>query len=154
MLYDRSTRTTSSRAPVPPACVAPWRRTNGRANAMTTIASARQRITSNRMCRNFWRRTERYGIRWRNINDGNCTTSRRSRLIRWMITGTERAANPAKKRGARNDKSINDLCGEDQVMNCATDRGATDDEATDGPRFRSFAPLISCVLRIGVNLVL
>ena len=100
MLDDRSSRITSSRAPVPlTACC--FRSKNGRANAATSSASATQRRISSRRCRIFCRRTERYGMRSRNMSDGNSTTTFRSRLIRWMMTGIAIAARPARKAGAR-----------------------------------------------------
>src|SRR5262245_17767346 len=82
---------------------------NGRANAEMTIASAKQRSASRRMCRSFWRLTERYGIRCRNISEGNSMTSLRSRWMRWISTGIASAASPAKKRGARKLISANPL---------------------------------------------
>jgi hypothetical protein len=46
--------------------------------------------------------TDWYGIRRRNISDGNATTFFRSFWIRWTITGMAMAARPARNRGVRN----------------------------------------------------
>ena len=50
--------------------------------ALRAMANARHRRVSNKIWRSFCRRTDRYGIRCRNISDGKCTSSRRSRLIK------------------------------------------------------------------------
>src|SRR6185312_8674177 len=82
--------------------IAFWRLAkNGRANAATSRASAAQRRRSSSRWRSFCRRTERYGMRCRNISDGNGTTTRRSRWMRWMTTGTAIATRPARNAGAR-----------------------------------------------------
>jgi hypothetical protein len=57
MLYERSSRMTSSRAPVAPAAIS-VRRMNGRANASTISASAASRIISSIQWRIRRRRTD------------------------------------------------------------------------------------------------
>ena len=51
------------------------------------------------------RRTDWFGIRRRNISDGNATTVRRSRCTRCTTIGIAMASRPASSAGARNDIS-------------------------------------------------
>src|SRR5262245_51869697 len=100
MLYDVSTRMTASRAPFRAAAASESRLKNGRAKANTMIASAASRIISRNTSRMRRRRTDWYGMRRRNISDGNSTTRFRSRWIRCTMTGTERAPSATSTRGA------------------------------------------------------
>src|SRR5580700_8750964 len=94
---------------LPPAAaasaVAPCRK-NGRANAATINARAAARMSSRNQWRMRLRRTDWYGIRRTNINDGNATTCFRSRWIRCTRIGAAIAPRPRKKRGARKDMGI------------------------------------------------
>src|SRR5580704_18573594 len=87
------------------SAVAPCRK-NGRANAATINARAAARMSSRNQWRMRLRRTDWYGIRRTNINDGNATTCFRSRWIRCTRIGTAIAPRPRKKSGARKDMRI------------------------------------------------
>ena len=80
MLYDRSSRTTTSRAPSVTAASA-GERMNGRVKASTSRASAAQRSSSRNQWRIRCRRNEWNGMRRTNISEGNSMTSFRSRWI-------------------------------------------------------------------------
>ena len=100
MLYERSSKTTMSRAP-PGAAASSEPRRNGRANAATIIASAARRSISNSQSRMRRRCTDSYGIFLRNISDGNSTTDLRSFCVRWISTGTASAASASRNSGVR-----------------------------------------------------
>jgi hypothetical protein len=105
MLYDRSSITTTSRAP-PPTTFALAFRAKGRAKAAASAASTRQRSASSAQFRMRRRRTLLYGTRSRNMSDGKCTTAFRSRFTRCTSTGTATAASPTKNRGARKESIV------------------------------------------------
>jgi hypothetical protein len=107
MLYDRSSRITSSRERSPaPAAEARERFRNGRANAAATSATARARRRNRGQFRMRCRRTEWYGMRRRNMSDGNTTAPFRSRLRRCTHTGTAMSASPARNSGVRKASGI------------------------------------------------
>ena len=101
MLYERSSRMTTSRAlPAAATGVAPG--TSGRAKASAMSVKASARSSSSGQLRIARRRVDLYGIFLRNINDGNATVRRRSRWTRCTMIGIATAASPTSSAGARN----------------------------------------------------
>src|SRR5690348_8183711 len=140
MLYDVSTRIATSRAPFCVAAASESRRKNGRANASTINAIAARRRRSSARWRMRLRRTDLYGIRRRNMSDGNSTTLFFSRWIRWIRIGTANAARPASTRGATRPISANSsqpLPRGQIVEECRVERGGRIDQGVVDAQLRA-----------------